>query len=98
MRQTIWMVAVLGCWLGVGTAQTPPGKIGPDVNKSGAAKSAQSSAANAGEVKFQQNCGRCHQAPQELSPRITGTVVLHMRVRASLSEADARTILRYLAP
>ncbi|HXE08837.1 MAG TPA: hypothetical protein VN612_13135 [Acidobacteriaceae bacterium] len=51
-----------------------------------------------GEVKFQQNCSRCHNAPQELSPRISGTVVQHMRVRASLSEADARAILQYLAP
>lgn len=51
-----------------------------------------------GEKKFQQNCNRCHNAPQELSPRITGTVLLHMRVRASLSEADERAILRYLAP
>jgi cytochrome c5 len=52
----------------------------------------------AGEQKFQQNCSRCHNAPQELSPRISGTVVMHMRVRASLSEADAKAILRFLAP
>jgi mono/diheme cytochrome c family protein len=51
-----------------------------------------------GEQKFQQNCNRCHNAPQELSRRITGTVVLHMRARASLSAADARAILHYLAP
>ena len=51
-----------------------------------------------GEEAFQQNCSRCHNAPQELSPRISGTVVMHMRVRASLSAADAQAILRYLAP
>jgi len=51
-----------------------------------------------GEQKFQQNCSRCHNAPQELSPRISGTVVMHMRVRASLSAADAQAILQYLAP
>jgi hypothetical protein len=51
-----------------------------------------------GEQKFQQNCSRCHNAPQELPRRITGTVVLHMRARASLSAADARAILHYLAP
>jgi hypothetical protein len=49
-------------------------------------------------MKFRQNCSRCHNAPQELSPRISGTVVQHMRVRASLSEADAQAILLYLAP
>jgi cytochrome c5 len=51
-----------------------------------------------GEKKFQQNCSRCHNAPEVLSPRIAGTVLLHMRVRASLSAADEREILHYLAP
>jgi hypothetical protein len=51
-----------------------------------------------GELKFQQNCSRCHNAPQGLSPRISGTVVMHMRARASLSAADERAILHYLAP
>jgi cytochrome c5 len=53
---------------------------------------------NPGEKKFRQNCSRCHSAPEELSPRIAGTVLMHMRVRASLSAADERDILRYLAP
>ena len=51
-----------------------------------------------GERAFRQNCSRCHNAPEELPTRVTGTVVLHMRVRASLSAADERAILRYLAP
>lgn len=51
---------------------------------------------NAGEKKFQANCSRCHNAPQELSPRIAGTVLQHMRARASLSVVDERAILRYL--
>ena len=53
---------------------------------------------NPGEKKFRQNCSRCHNAPDELHPRIAGTVLMHMRVRASLSAADERDILRYLAP
>jgi cytochrome c5 len=53
---------------------------------------------NPGERKFQENCGRCHTAPEQLSPRIAGTVVRHMRVRASLSAETERDILRYLAP
>ena len=53
---------------------------------------------NSGEQKFQQNCSRCHNAPEGFSARISGTVVKHMRVRASLSEQDAREILRYLNP
>jgi cytochrome c5 len=51
-----------------------------------------------GEQKFQQNCSRCHQAPQGFSPRISGTIVRHMRVRASLSQQDERDILRFLNP
>jgi len=53
---------------------------------------------NSGEQKFQQNCSRCHNAPEGFSSRISGTIVQHMRVRASLSERDAREILRYLNP
>lgn len=51
-----------------------------------------------GEQKFQQNCSRCHNAPEGFSSHISGTIVKHMRVRASLSEHDAREILRYLNP
>ncbi len=51
-----------------------------------------------GERKFQANCSRCHSAPEQLPTRITGTIVRHMRVRASLSAEDERDILRYLAP
>jgi mono/diheme cytochrome c family protein len=53
---------------------------------------------DSGEKKFQQNCGRCHTAPEQFPSRITGTIVTHMRVRASLSEKDARDILKFLAP
>lgn len=51
-----------------------------------------------GERIFQQNCSRCHRAPEGFPPRISGTVVRHMRVRASLSEKDARALLRFLNP
>ena len=51
-----------------------------------------------GEKKFQQNCSRCHNAPESLSPRIAGTVIRHMRVRASISQKDAEAILHYLNP
>jgi cytochrome c2 len=51
-----------------------------------------------GERAFKANCSRCHYAPDTLNPRITGTVIRHMRVRANLSAADERAILRYLNP
>ena len=51
-----------------------------------------------GERAFQTHCSRCHNAPETLSPRITGTVVRHMRVRANLSAEDERLILSFLNP
>ena len=51
-----------------------------------------------GEIVFRANCSRCHQEPEQLGPRITGTVLLHMRVRASLSAADEKSLRHYLAP
>jgi mono/diheme cytochrome c family protein len=51
-----------------------------------------------GERIFQQNCSRCHMAPEGFSPRISGTIVRHMRVRASLSKHDEDEVLRFLNP
>lgn len=51
-----------------------------------------------GERSFLANCSRCHAAPEALSPRISGTVLMHMRVRASLSAKDEQAILHFLAP
>lgn len=51
-----------------------------------------------GEKKFNQNCSRCHKAPEGFPPRISGTILKHMRVRASLSQQDERDILAFLNP
>lgn len=51
-----------------------------------------------GEKEFKQNCSRCHEAPTSFSPRIAGTILRHMRVRASLSAQDERDILQFLNP
>jgi cytochrome c5 len=51
-----------------------------------------------GERAFRQNCSRCHQAPESFPPQISGTIVRHMRVRASLSREDERAILKFLNP
>ena len=51
-----------------------------------------------GQRIFDQNCSRCHTAPNGFSPRISGTVVRHMRVRASLSQHDEKELLRFLNP
>jgi cytochrome c5 len=51
-----------------------------------------------GEERFQANCGRCHNAPEDLSPREARAVLRQMRVRAMLSAEDEQSILKYLAP
>lgn len=51
-----------------------------------------------GQQVFNQNCSRCHNAPEGFSPSISGTIARHMRVRASLSEADYKALLRFLNP
>jgi len=50
-----------------------------------------------GEKRFRANCGRCHVAPPKFAPRMTATIVRHMRVRATITEEDARLILRYMS-
>jgi cytochrome c5 len=51
-----------------------------------------------GERVFQQNCSRCHSAPEGFSTRISGSIVQHMRVRANLSQHDEQELLKYLNP
>lgn len=51
-----------------------------------------------GEHIFQQRCSNCHNAPEGFSQRISGTIVRHMRVRASLSKREEEELLRFLNP
>jgi mono/diheme cytochrome c family protein len=84
----LWMI---WGWGAFGLAQTSgslPVKQAPIEN----------SQASQGAKKFEENCSRCHNAPEGFSPRISGTIVRHMRVRASLSKKDAEAILKFLNP
>ena len=51
-----------------------------------------------GQRVFEQHCSRCHNAPEGFSPRISGTIVRHMRVRASLSQHEEEALLRFFNP
>jgi cytochrome c2 len=51
-----------------------------------------------GEQVFETNCARCHTPPMSISQRVTGTIIMHMRVRARLSRQDEQLLLKYLAP
>ena len=70
-------------------------------NDSGQTPSSRGSSAahpGPGERVFAANCSRCHQPPMSLPPRMTGTVLMHMRTRARLSREDEKLLLKYLAP
>ena len=45
-----------------------------------------------------ENCGRCHNPPESISPIEVNAVLRHMRVRAMLSAEDEELIRKYLAP
>ena len=79
----------------------------PSNAKNGSAKNASAGAAVvhltdadsirvAGEQRFHANCGRCHATPQKFPPRMMGTILRHMRVRATITDEDRRLILLYM--
>lgn len=67
-------------------------------NEKGQTKSANTSEATEGEKRFHEHCGRCHNPPEDLSPREAKTVIRKMRVRGMLSAEDEKLILQYIAP
>ena len=100
MNNILWIRISIGA-LALGSAIS----LAQDTNTQGANtktgpinKQSVGASQDPGEKAFQANCSRCHSAPEQLTPRIAGTVVRHMRVRASLSAKDAQAVLRYLAP
>ena len=79
-------------------AQQVEGKASNQAPPAQSTQTSPSGDSGRGERVFKQNCSRCHDAPQGFSPRISGTIVRHMRIRASLSEPDEIAILHYLNP
>ena len=51
-----------------------------------------------GQRVFRQNCARCHDAPQGFPPSVSGTILRHMRVRASLSAQDEKALIEFMNP
>lgn len=78
------------------TAQSNPPVAAPKTNAPAIAQAAQHQ--DEGTRIFQQNCSRCHNTPEGFSPRISGTIVRHMHVRASLSKHDEEVLLRFFNP
>jgi mono/diheme cytochrome c family protein len=89
ITRLIAAVAVLGLAVAFGQANN---------DASSKPKTQPTAQSDEGERLFQANCGRCHRPPDQISPKIAGSVLRHMRVRAMLSKEDEQQILKYLAP
>jgi cytochrome c5 len=95
----ILLLAAIGAaTLSSARGATPPAQPSPKKPAHHSAASTSTNAEDEGERIFAQNCSRCHNAPEGFSPRISGTIVRHMRVRANLSEHDEQALLNYLNP
>jgi len=66
--------------------------------KAAAAKTQPADDSSRGQQVFKQNCARCHDAPQNFPPQISGTIVHHMRIRASMSAEDEKALLKFMSP
>jgi cytochrome c5 len=94
-------IAVLGMCI-AGTAQTQPSKPAQSNQQAAKQQSTATHTSNPkqseGQTIFEENCARCHTSPDGFSPRISGTIVRHMRVRANLSAHDEQELLRFFNP
>jgi mono/diheme cytochrome c family protein len=84
----------IGASVAIGQTDNPEqpshGKITP--------KAGHAQGQDRGQKVFEQNCARCHNTPQGFSSSISGTVAMHMRVRAGLGDADYKALRRFLNP
>jgi mono/diheme cytochrome c family protein len=74
------------------------GEGSPQQNSAPPQKTAPPASPDRGQQVFDQNCSRCHNPPEGFSPRISGAIALHMRVRANLSAEDYKALLHFLNP
>jgi mono/diheme cytochrome c family protein len=70
----------------------------PQSHDKTAAKTVRTAGQDRGQQVFEQNCARCHNAPEGFSSNISGTVAMHMRVRAGLGDADYKALRQFLNP
>jgi cytochrome c5 len=85
---------VIGATMAIGQTDSSQ----PESHSKTSAKAVHTPSQDRGQQVFEQNCARCHNAPQGFSSSISGTVAMHMRVRAGLSDADYKALRRFLNP
>jgi mono/diheme cytochrome c family protein len=84
----------IGATVAIGQTDSPQ----QQPNNKTSAKTVHAVNQDRGQQVFEQNCGRCHHAPEGLPSSISGTVAMHMRVRAGLSDADYKALRKFLNP
>lgn len=105
LRYLVSAVLVLAATV-VSSGAAPQNHAAPQPKTQGAGHTGKQQAAatqgtvhqDEGQRVFEQNCSRCHTTPNGFSSRISGTVLRHMRIRASLSQHDEQELLRFLNP
>jgi mono/diheme cytochrome c family protein len=85
---------VIGATMAIGQTDSTQ----PEPHSKTSAKAVHTPSHDHGQQVFEQNCARCHNAPQGFSSNISGTVAMHMRVRAGLSDADYKALRHFLNP
>ena len=90
---------VIGCLaFAAAAAASQPSGAPPRTQPQAVSEKTESANSDRGEEVFHQNCFRCHQEPEGFSPSISRTIVMHMRVRAGLSDPDVKALLQFLNP
>ena len=84
----------IGVSAAIGQSDSPQQKSRNKVS----AKTVRAANDDRGQQVFEQNCARCHNAPQGFPASISGSIAMHMRVRAGLSDADYKALRRFLNP
>ncbi len=94
------LAGTLAIGVSVAIGQTNNRQPPPPQNKSSQSspKAVHADNQDRGQQVFERNCSRCHNAPEGFPSSISGTVAMHMRVRAGLSEADYKALRRFLSP
>jgi cytochrome c5 len=98
MMKRLKRITLAGLWLVavplLGQTKSAP----PPPRQQSQTKASSTAQPDRGEQVFAQNCSRCHNTPQGFAPQISGTIAMHMRVRAGLSDADYKALRRFLNP
>ena len=94
----LWALLPLAARTAAQSNTTPAPKNHSSNHNATSRQPASPTAPSDGERVFNQNCSRCHTAPQSFSPRISFAVIRHMRVRASLSAEEEKALLKFMNP